>query len=377
MKASLLTEQEFAETIAANGGRVYRVGGCVRDKLMGITPKDIDFCIVGMVRKNFINLFPNAEECGKSFPVFRLSVDGTKCEIAFARTERKVGCGHKGFKVASNPKITIIDDLFRRDTTVNSIAVDCLTGEIIDPFNGIQDIHSGILKATSHHFSDDPLRALRLAGQAARLGFKIEPNTVALASAVAGELIDEPTERILIELTKVLAQAPAPAIFFKVLAQANLLQSTFSEIANLSTQDYEIAMAKLDAVAKVTRQSKLRFAALGLVMDSDRLSCWNSKMTLPGDWLNSAVAVSKITTLLKIPSPENIVEAINGLRRGALSTAEFDLVAKEAGLHIPALSPFKASMALLQDNIAPDTVKGKAIGEWLRQKHIQAIAKLL
>jgi tRNA nucleotidyltransferase (CCA-adding enzyme) len=218
---------------------------------------------------------------------------------------------------------------------------------------------------------------LRLAGQAARLGFKVESNTLTLASAVADELIDEPTERILIELTKVLAQAPAPAMFFKVLAQANLLQITFSEIANLSTQDFEITMVKLDSVAKVTKQSKLRFAALGLVLDSDSLSCWNSRMTLPGDWLSSAVAVSKITTLLKIPSPENIVVAINGLRRGALSVEDFDLVVNEAGLNIPALSPLKAGMTLLQDNIAPETVKGKAVGEWLRQKHIQAIAKLL
>ena len=203
----LVTERSFAETIAANGGRVYRVGGCVRDQFMGVLPKDIDFSIVGMVKKNFKLLFPDAEEYGKSFPVFRLFIDGVKCELAFARTERKVSSGYKGFKISSKPKITIQEDLSRRDTTVNSIAMDCLTGEIIDPFGGIEDIRTKILRATSEHFVDDPMRALRLAGQSARLGFKIDDGTLTLASLLANELGDEPPERMLIELTKVLSQA--------------------------------------------------------------------------------------------------------------------------------------------------------------------------
>ena len=153
MNSALLTERAFAEIIAENGGRVFRVGGCVRDWFMGIIPKDIDFCVVGMVKKNFKAIFPDAQEYGKSFPVFRLLIDGIKCEVAFARTERKVGRGYKGFKISSNPKATIEEDLFRRDTTVNSIAMDSLTGEIIDPFHGREDIKNGILRATSKHFS--------------------------------------------------------------------------------------------------------------------------------------------------------------------------------------------------------------------------------
>lgn len=135
-----------------------------------------------MVKKNFKLLFPDAQEWGKSFPVFRLLIDGRRCEVAFARTEpQKVSSGYKGFKVASNPKITIQEDLFRRDTTVNSIAIDSLTGEIIDPFHGIRDIENKILRATGRHFGDDPIRALRLAGQAARFGFEIDSDTVTLA----------------------------------------------------------------------------------------------------------------------------------------------------------------------------------------------------
>jgi tRNA nucleotidyltransferase (CCA-adding enzyme) len=375
VSSNVLTERVFAETILASGGRLYRVGGCVLDMVRGITPKDIDFCVVGMVKKSFKVLFPDAEECGKYFPVFRLCIDGKRCEVAFARTERKVGSGHKGFKIQSNPKVTIQEDLFRRDTTVNSIAIDSLTGEIIDPLNGIQDIRNKILRATGRHFADDPIRALRLAGQSARLGFEIDADTLTLANAVADELGDEPAERVLAELARVLNEAPTPARFFKVLAQSNLLQIVFQEIADLSTENFDIAMSWLDSVAKATSSPKLRFATLGLVMNQESLSRWNSRMTLPSEWINAAAVVGKTTVLLEFFNQERIVAAIDGLRRGSLTVEEFDIISQAVELNIPALSPFKALLSLSED-VAPNELKGKDIGEWLRQKHIEAITKV-
>lgn len=372
-KMTLLTEQSFAETIAANGGRVFRVGGCVRDAIMGVTPKDIDFCVVGMVKKNFKTLFPDAEEYGKSFPVFRLLIDGEKCEIAFARTERKAGSGYKGFKISSNPKVTIEADLFRRDTTINSIAVDSLTGQVIDPFHGQQDIKDGILRATSQHFSDDPMRALRLAGQSARLGFTIEENTLALASAVGSELAEEPAERVLAELTKVLSEAQHPATFFTVLAQTDLLRVAFTEVAVLSDQAFAIAMEQLNLVAQVTKEAKLRFAVLGFTLDKESLLRWNHSMTLPGDWLEAAIAAGRIKDLLVQPDPEKLVTAINHLRRGALGVGEFDILAKATGLNLPELGLLQEAMTLLPGEAAPEGLTGKEIGEWFRRKHIAAI----
>jgi tRNA nucleotidyltransferase (CCA-adding enzyme) len=375
VSSNVLTERVFAETILASGGRLYRVGGCVLDMVRGITPKDIDFCVVGMVKKSFKVLFPDAEECGKYFPVFRLCIDGKRCEVAFARTERKVGSGHKGFKIQSNPKVTIQEDLFRRDTTVNSIAIDSLTGEIIDPLNGIQDIRNKILRATGRHFADDPIRALRLAGQSARLGFEIDADTLTLANAVADELGDEPAERVLAELARVLNEAPAPARFFKVLVQSNLLQIVFKEIADLSSGNFDRAMSSLDAVAKATSSPKLRFATLGLVLNQESLFRWNSRMTLPGEWINAAAVVGKTTALLQLSNQERIVAAIDGLRRGSLTVEEFDIISQAVELNIPALSPFKALLSLSED-VAPNELKGKDIGEWLRQKHIEAITKV-
>ncbi|AJQ26385.1 polynucleotide adenylyltransferase [Pelosinus fermentans] len=377
MSDNVLTEREFAKIIAENGGRVFRVGGCVRDSFMGITPKDIDFSVVGMVKKNFKMLFPKAEECGKSFPVFRLAIDGIKREVAFARTEWKVGSGYKGFRVSAKPKITIEEDLFRRDTTVNSMAQDSLTGEIIDPFQGQEDIRAKVLRATSQHFSDDPMRALRLAGQSARFGFAIDSATLLFARDVKEELIHEPVERMIAELGKVVAEASEPGRFFKVLAETQLLEVTFPEIAELPVDDFEKAMAGLNLVAKATSSSKLRFASLGLVMDQMRLARWNQRMTLPGDWLDAALRVNQITGFLEETTPEKIVDTIGNLRRGSLKIEELDLIITAAKLKILTLGPLKAAMVLPQGESVPKTLQGKEIGEWLRKKHIEAIAKQL
>ncbi|MDU2064758.1 MAG: polynucleotide adenylyltransferase [Sporomusaceae bacterium] len=377
MSANGLTEREFAEIVAKNGGRVFRVGGSVRDQFMGRPSKDIDYSVVGMVRKNFQMLFPEAEDIGKAFPVFHLVIGGVKREVAFARTEQKVGSGYKGFKISAKPKITIEEDLFRRDTTVNSMALDILTGEIIDPFQGRKDIDAKVLRATGQHFSDDPMRALRLAAQSARLGFAIDGDTLSLARAAQAELAHEPVERVIHELKVVLAEAPEPGQFFRVLEKTDLLQSIFNEVAALSFGEFEKIMAVLDSIAKATQNSKVRFATLGLVLDKERLEVWNDRMTLPGGWLEAAVTVSQVIGILKHPTPEKIVDTINKLRRGSLTIEEFDLITRSAKLQIPQLEPLKAVMVLPKGVVAPATLQGKEIGAWWREQYVTVIAKQL
>ena len=377
MSTSTLTEQAFAEIIAKNGGQAFRVGGCVRDSFRGVTPQDIDFTVVGMVKKNFKMLFPEAEECGKSFPLFCLAINGIKREVAFARREWKVGSGYKGFRVSAKPKITIQEDLFRRDTTVNSIAQDCLTGEIIDPYHGREDIEARILRATSEHFSDDPLRALRLAGQAACFGFTIASATLPLVTAAAAELAQEPVERITVELGKVLSVAPQPGMFFKVLAETHILPVTFKELAALSSSDFARVMAALDTVARGTQKPKVRFAAFGLGLDQVSLNLWNDRMKLPGDWLDAAVTVCDTIDCLAEITPEKIVDTINKLRRGSITLEEFDLMIQAGGLKIPLLVPLKAVMVLPQGERVPKTLQGKEIGEWLRKKYVEILSQQL
>jgi tRNA nucleotidyltransferase (CCA-adding enzyme) len=377
MSTSVLTERGFAETIAEHGGRVFRVGGCVRDQFMGATAKDIDFSVVGMVKKNFKELFPEAQEIGKSFPVFLLKIDGVKREVAFARTEKKIGPGYKGFRVSAKPKITIEEDLFRRDTTVNSMAEDCLTGEVIDPFGGRADIEAKVLRATSEHFSDDPMRALRLAGHAARFEFAIDIATLPLMRATNVELAEEPVERMVAELGKVLPEAKQPGRFFRALAQTKLLSVTFKELAVLPAEEFAKGMERLDAVANVTKDAKLRFAALGTVLTKEMLTAWNKRMTLPGDWLDAAITVSESIAFLEELTADKIVDSMNKLRRGCLNLEEFDLVTQATGVNIPQLGSLKAVMALAKGEAVPKSLQGKEIGEWLKTKQVEVLAKHL
>lgn len=145
------------------------VGGAVRDAILNKPIKDEDYCITGFTFEKFLNLFPMARVRGKSFEVFDL--DGK--EFALARKEIKVGKGHKEFTIETNEDISIEEDLKRRDITINSIAQDVLTKEIIDPFGGREDLENKVIRATSSRFSEDPLRVYRVARIAAVLDFTV------------------------------------------------------------------------------------------------------------------------------------------------------------------------------------------------------------
>ena len=121
---------KIAQLIEQNGGRLYLVGGAVRDSLLNRPIYDEDYCVVGIEKDKFIELFPDAISRGKFFEVFDLYGK----EFALARTEKKTGKGHKNFEITTRKEITIEKDLKRRDITINAIAKDVLTNEIIDPF---------------------------------------------------------------------------------------------------------------------------------------------------------------------------------------------------------------------------------------------------
>ena len=177
--------KDVAEKIKNAGGKLYLVGGSIRDKLLGLEPKDFDYCVTGLSAEEFQMLFPDAIIRGKDFSVFDL--DGS--EYALARRERKISKGHDGFEIESDKKITIEEDLIRRDITINSMAYDILEERLIDPFNGRKDCENKIIRATSNAFSEDPLRVYRAARFAAKYGFEIEEKTLILMETLKDELI--------------------------------------------------------------------------------------------------------------------------------------------------------------------------------------------
>lgn len=259
---------EIAKKIEQSGGRLYLVGGAVRDELLGIDNYDEDYCVVGLSHKEFVELFPEAFSRGKSFEVF----DMYGKEFALARTEQKSGKGHKDFDITVDKNITIYEDLKRRDLTINSIAKDVLTNEIIDPFNGKKDIENKIIRATSECFTEDPLRVYRAARFACKLNFKVEENTLKLMNILKSELKELSSERVFGEMRKSLSY-DKPSIFFNVLKEADVLDVHFIEIYRLigalqpekfhpEGDSYNHSMLAVDMCATLTKDERIRFSAL-------------------------------------------------------------------------------------------------------------------
>lgn len=252
--------------------QIYRVGGAVRDKLLGLDIKDIDWVVTGSTPEKMTA--DGYKAIGKDFPVF-LHPE-TKQEYALARTERKISRGYSGFSFNTDPSITIEQDLSRRDLTINAIAEDS-NGNIIDPFNGKQDINDRVLRHVSEAFVEDPVRVLRVARFAARfhhLGFSIADETRKLIKKIAdsGELNALVAERVWAEMNKALAE-PDPQIFFTSLRECQVLSTLFPEIDNLfgvpQTAKYhpEIdtgihVMMVLKKAAEMNFNNDIRFAAL-------------------------------------------------------------------------------------------------------------------
>ncbi len=181
-----------------------------------------------MSEEEFTKFFPNTRVQGKDFPVFMIQ----RSEVALARKERKTGSKHTDFEIQTDKAITIEDDLMRRDITINSIAIDILTGEIIDPFDGKQDLENKIIRKTSDAFIEDPLRAYRIARFASTLGFEVSDDTIITMSKMREELLDLSAERVFTEFRKALL-SPHPSIFLEVLRKANILDVHFKEIHDL------------------------------------------------------------------------------------------------------------------------------------------------
>jgi tRNA nucleotidyltransferase (CCA-adding enzyme) len=222
----------LAQAIHEAGGRALLVGGCVRDALMGVQPKDWDLEVYNLdaVRlREILDQFGSVNVVGEAFTVYKL---GKHLDVSIPRRERKAGRGHRAFVVEGDPSMSVSEATRRRDFTINAILQDPLTEEILDPFNGRRDIEQRVLRAVSKEtFAEDSLRVLRAAQFAARFEFEIDPDTVELCRTI--DLSDLPAERIWGELEKLLLQAARPSIGIEWLRQLGVIEKLFPEIQSL------------------------------------------------------------------------------------------------------------------------------------------------
>lgn len=212
--------------------QIYKVGGAVRDRLLGRPVSEVDWVVVGASAEQMLEL--GYRPVGADFPVFLHPQTGE--EYALARTERKSGRGYGGFTFHASPDVTLEQDLIRRDLTVNAMAEDD-HGNLIDPYGGQQDLEARLLRHVSPAFAEDPLRVLRVARFAARyapLGFSVAPETLALMRQLAesGELTHLTAERSWKEISRALME-PRPEVFVQVLRDCGALAALLPEVDDL------------------------------------------------------------------------------------------------------------------------------------------------
>ena len=226
-------EYTIAEKVRDSGGRAYFVGGFVRDKILGIESKDIDIEVHGMEPDALFSLLSEIGEplsIGSSFGIY--SLKGENIDIAMPRKEKLTGRGHRDFEVFVDPYLGTAEAARRRDFTVNSMMEDILTGEILDPFGGREDLENRILRhVDDRSFPEDPLRVLRAAQFAARFGLTVSKETADLCRTI--DLSALSRERVEGELKKALLEADKPSVFFEVLREMDQLDVWFPELKQL------------------------------------------------------------------------------------------------------------------------------------------------
>ncbi|MDX1481773.1 MAG: multifunctional CCA addition/repair protein [Woeseiaceae bacterium] len=291
--------------------QIYRVGGAVRDELLGLPRGDRDWCVVGATPEQMRAL--GYRQVGRDFPVFLHPDTGE--EYALARTERKTAPGYRGFAFDTSPEVGIEDDLGRRDLTINALARDA-DGRLIDPYGGAADLEARRLRHVSDAFREDPVRILRTARFAARfanLGFRIADETMALMRQMvdAGEADHLVADRVWQETERALGERD-PQVFFEVLRECGALAVVYPEIdALFGVPQPEKWHPEIDTgvhillvveqAARLSPDVDVRFAAL--VHDLGKATTPAQRLpSHPGHEKRSAKLIRKLADRLPVPT---------------------------------------------------------------------------
>lgn len=402
--------------------QVYLVGGAVRDQLLEVPVFDRDWVVVGSSPQEMIQA--GYTPVGKDFPVFLHP--GTKEEYALARTERKAGSGYTGFECYYAADVSLTDDLKRRDLTINAMAMDD-HGNVIDPYGGRLDLQKKVLRHVSEAFVEDPLRVLRVARFAAKLGhlgFEVAGETMLLMKQIAesGELAHLTPERVWLEWSKSLSTR-SPHRFLEVLRQCGALEVVLPEIDRLfgvpqppqwhpeiDTGIHTLMVARQAAL--LSESPQVRFAAQvhdlgkGVTPPSEwpshKLHCHTGqriirelcqRIRIPNEFRDLALNVCeqhsnvhraaelKPSTILKILNKLDVWRKPERLKE-VLRCCEADHRGRK-GLEATPYpqsaifqSAYQAALCIDVQDVIADGYKGVSIREEMDKRRIQAIAKV-
>ncbi|MEN8638674.1 multifunctional CCA addition/repair protein [Pseudomonas sichuanensis] len=267
--------------------QIYKVGGAVRDRLLGRPVSDIDWLVVGATVEQM--QAQGFRPVGADFPVFLHPKTGE--EYALARTERKSGRGYGGFTFHASPDVTLEEDLIRRDLTINAMAED-EQGTLYDPYHGKRDLDERILRHVSPAFAEDPLRVLRVARFAARyapLGFKVAEETLGLMRQIAesGELQALTAERSWKEVERALME-PEPQVFIEVLRSCGGLMELLPELAHGAD-----TLPALQQAARCQQPLPVRWACLLRGLQPAAIKALNQRLKAPRECQELAALVGE------------------------------------------------------------------------------------
>lgn len=229
--------------LSANG-RAILVGGCVRDAILGKTPKDIDIEVFGIeedrIESVLSTIKPNVsfKRVGRSFPVWKVWTDSeaNAVDVSLPRRERKTGDKHTDFEAVADPFMSFLEAASRRDYTINAMGFDLLKNELLDPFLGEKDLKTGILRHTSERFVEDPLRVLRGAQFCARFELTPAPETLELCRTLKPDSLSR--ERIWEEWGKLILKGAKPSLGIRFLQSVGWLPKELAALDGIK-QDQE------------------------------------------------------------------------------------------------------------------------------------------
>ncbi|MBP8816554.1 MAG: tRNA nucleotidyltransferase [Psychrobacter sp.] len=400
--------------------QVYLVGGAVRDQLLGFPNKDKDFVVVGATVADMLDA--GFQQVGADFPVFLHPISHE--EYALARTERKQGRGYQGFSVHASPDVTLREDLKRRDLTVNAMAIEVkslmddtpISGDVVDYYGGLNDIHSKTLRHVSSAFSEDPLRVLRTArfyGRYYDLGFSIADETLLLMRELvrSGELAHLSSERIWQESSRAMMQV-SPQVYWQQLFEIGALTEYFAPLHQVWShaqygQIREIVQTALYFAGQMQLNLSQRWALLMASLNTDLFALKptdsnsnniESDNTASNNIATAVKGINEIGNSAKMPKAQTQFATLFVQQAQKLSIIDQLRAAEKIDL-IQACSAHKAPDKLSQllvtshvlklaiqhrqmmlalgsfhaigiDNI-DQSLKGPAIGEALRQRRIE------
>jgi len=229
---------QIAEEIKRRGGRALLVGGCVRDAFAGKTSKDYDIEVFGLeptIIEEIVTQYGNANEVGKTFGILKIYLDnGLDIDVSLPRIDSKVSAGHNGFKIKSDPYMSIKEAGLRRDFTINSMSADPLTGEVFDYYGGVADIENKILRITDEEkFKEDSLRVLRGIQFIGRFKLQIEENTFKILQNMIPFLKELSKERVFEEWQKLLLKSEKPSLGLSAGLELGITEELYPELYRL------------------------------------------------------------------------------------------------------------------------------------------------